>query len=360
MRRLRRFVGTIEEVVENTRLVDGGVRVLERFARNAPLFVPERRRFLRRAAVLAALFVTGRIVSGCTTNATFEAKTYNGWENFLLQQDLVRGPVLWVNPVTSVRRGFQAHLDGPNMGGWGAVDYEAPPATPVVPTACVRGKQRRFIRHGGNALLLTHKLSSGQKIQSDYMHLSRYTKQGRDRALSELDMSTVVAFSGMTETVGPHLHFALKKPGRRPGLNPFETGIDGGRPVYWDGTTKILTFVPGDEGEYARAAALGEVLDSLGEDIKDQDELDRRTARDVLARGNDPDGLREYLDQRVFRKKSKDGIQENYEFMPGSFMYALTLKVFNLTKPQEFTSMLPFIFPLLKHVYQDRNPDVTL
>ena len=209
-------------------------------------------------------------------------------------------------------------------------------------------------------MLMTHNLADGRTIQSDYMHLSRYTSANNVPAREELDMSTVVAYSGMTGTAGPHLHFALQKPCQKPGLNPHEAGIDGGRPVYWDGATEIHAHVAGDDGERARVAALGEVLDSLDEQIKSQDELDRRTARDVLARRNDPGGLRAYLDHRVLRKKPVEGNERRYEFLPGSFMYALTLKIFNLTKPKEFTVMLPFIFPLLKHIYQERNPETTL
>jgi len=49
-----------------------------------------------------------------------------------------------------------------------------------------------------------------------------------------------------------------------------------------------------------------------------------------------------------------------YEFMPGSLMYALMLEFYGRTSKEGFTAMLPLIFPPLKEVYQKANPGVKL
>ena len=71
-------VGTIEDVVRDARLVDKGKDQLNRrFYSNAPSFDPERRKFLKHAAVLAGLIASGQLLEGCTAQEPiqFEGKT---------------------------------------------------------------------------------------------------------------------------------------------------------------------------------------------------------------------------------------------------------------------------------------------
>jgi hypothetical protein len=68
---------------------------------------------------------------------------------------------------------------------------------------------------------------------------------------------------------------------------------------------------------------------------------------------------------RVLEKKANADGQPAYEFLPGSWMYGLMLRVLNAHPPEAFiasgspfVAMLPFIFPPVKPVYAAANPGV--
>ena len=132
-------VGTIEDVVRDARLVDKGKDQLNRrFYSNAPSFDPERRKFLKHAAVLAGLGVLNTVellgLEGCATvqePVTFQGQTYGiNWEKWLMSQDLIRGPEPLYRPTGNLP--FDNHL---NRSGGYAIDYDVPIGTPIVPTA---------------------------------------------------------------------------------------------------------------------------------------------------------------------------------------------------------------------------------
>ncbi|MBI2089747.1 MAG: twin-arginine translocation signal domain-containing protein [Deltaproteobacteria bacterium] len=107
-------IGTVEEVVKGTRLVDKGIEELTRFSRNAPSFEPERRKFLKHAAVLAGLYATGQLLKGCATvqePVHFGGKAYGGWEPYMRTQDAIRGPSLIINPRTGGLSNHQEHIN---------------------------------------------------------------------------------------------------------------------------------------------------------------------------------------------------------------------------------------------------------
>ena len=84
-------VGTIEEVVRDSRLVDKGIRELKKFSPNAPSFDPERRKFFKHAAVLAGLIASGKFLEACSPAVVeYQGKSYGSWEAWLMSQDLIR------------------------------------------------------------------------------------------------------------------------------------------------------------------------------------------------------------------------------------------------------------------------------
>lgn len=376
-------IGTVEEVVKGTRLVDKGIEELTRFSRNAPSFEPERRKFLKHAAVLAGLYATGQLLKGCATvqePVTFQGKTYGGWEAHLLTQDVIRGPKLLIHPSTGLPSGFEHHKGWWINQGWGAVDYDVPLGTPIVPTANAYSSLVDVGTGGNTGVILLHSMG----YNSRYYHLDGWTNvvnEGKpvtrrgfrfmDRSINK---SIIVAFSGNTG-IGPggsgrpdpHVHFDLRRyrnsGQERLSLDPFTLGIDvekpyggidqginyGGRPVYWDGRTAIY-------GPKDRKVRLQQSLDSLEKRVKESD-LDAVTKQELFKRHNGPEELRDYLGHRVLLKRGHDG-KEAYEFMPGSLMYSLMLQFYSRTSKQEFIAMLPFIFPPLKPVYQKANPGV--
>src|SRR3989338_628246 len=368
-------------VVRDSRLVDKGIKELEKFSANTPSFDPDRRKFLKHVAVLAGLYASGQLLKGCavTEPIEFQGKTYSNWEADLLREDLIRGPRLLIHPRNLLPNDFLNHLENPvTRPNFGAVDYDVSVGTPIVPTT--QAYRSRSYMGNGWQLNLYHR----ERYFSLYVHLDKYAEMlskgksyksptGFEYMDQLLDKSKIVAFSGNTG-VGPggrpeppHLHFEARKiegnEFTRPGIDPFKAGIDakkpvgeyGGRPVYWDGKTEIVYTL-------GRIKGFLEWQDTLEAKIKESD-VDRVTKEELLKRQTKLDDLRDYVGMRVLTKKSSapDG-KPRYEFMPGSFMYALMLESFNKLRDTrlEFTAMLPFIFPPLKEVYQKANPGVQL
>lgn len=378
-------IGTIEEVVRDSRLVDKGIKELKKLSANAPSFDPERRRFLKHVAVLAGLIASGQLLKACSTiqePVVFQGKTYSNWEAWLLSQDLVRGPGLLIvphgGPYPAGEGDAKRHLI---TQGRYAVDYDVPIGTPIMPTANAFRTIDSSEHTGGIVLELYHRYGR-EGYKSMYAHLSRIADiigngtpwvspvtgiQYRDQPLHK---SQIVAFSGNSGRKGSgpqpeHLHFEIlriiNKKFELPGIDPFQAGIDankpvseyGGRPVYWDGNTEIFYTLGQIKG-------FTQWLGTLEARIKESD-LDKATKEELLKRRSNLREFRDYIGMRVMQKKpsAPDG-KPRYEFMPGSFMYALMLETYNRLKDTrlEFTAMLPFIFPPLKPVYQKANPGV--
>ena len=56
--------GTIEDIVKDSILVAGGLKLLKKYEKNAPSFNLERRRFLKYCAGLVGLTI---LINGCVT-----------------------------------------------------------------------------------------------------------------------------------------------------------------------------------------------------------------------------------------------------------------------------------------------------
>lgn len=421
MQQQTELIEQIEKVVGQTRYIDKGLTILQLFAGNSPLFEPEKRRFLQSAALLAGLIASGQLLNGCST-VQFEGKTYRDWEVFLLTQDPVRGPALAIHPETRLPSDFEHHQRRPVNRGWGSVDYDVPNGTPIVPTADAYAKIVTTGEGGNLSLLLAHHFGYRStyahlsRYAKTIVDAPNFDKLGPDelsktfQAGPRFSKAGIAAFSGNTGRgpgptghMEPHLDFRIYKreQGKQPeppGLDPFTLGIDqkrpvgeyGGRPVYWDAKTEITFY------RDRRLTLLKESLDALPARLREQDELDMATVDDLLKRHNktsrlrsrleslvsqlerqqtlgneaiervvraqdDAYDLRDYLGERVLNKKpsAPDG-KRRYEFLPGSLMYALTVEFYNRTSRHDFIAFLPFIFPPLKRLYEQANPNVQL
>ena len=420
--------GGLEDILQDPRAMDFGLGMLKELEGNAPLHPPDRARFLRAGAeyigkeilrmrenfsplnrreffkwlggsvvrhspailkygtLLGAL----NLISCSPMAAQFQGKAHPGWELYLMQQDWIRGPRLLIHPRTGMPSDFEHHIKQGWSGGFGAVDYDVPIGTPIVPTADAFRTRTKYDRTGGNELFLVHRYKPRKPIVSWYVHLDKYadiishgklitTVGGAEIRDHELGKLRIVAFSG-NSGVGPgggaqppHLHFQVSEveggqigqgQPMAPGLNPFELGIDadkpfggvdeykipyGGRPVYWDGKTEIPLNLN------QRKRLLQKYLDTLDSRVRERD-LDKETRDELLKRHNNTEALRDYLGMLVLTKHTgKDG-KPNYRHLPGSLPYDLMLEIFSRTSNQEFIAMLPFISPFVKEAYQKANP----
>ena len=368
MKERDKLAGIIEDSVRDSRLVDKGLQKLDKRAVNAPTFEVDRRSFLNYLAMLTGILVAERYLKG-------NANAGESWETWLMSQDLIRGPSLMIHPFTGLPADFEHHRNQPINQGYGAVDYDVPIGTPVTPVARGRVFQTGTTPNGADILTIWHARSIEDRrpaFRSSYLHLSKFVKTYSDL----VNIDTITAISGNTGRgpppsgyQPPHLDLRIAKmedagPSSKgegfrtyksplPGLDPFTLGIDGGRPVYWDGKTKIIK----DINLINKKAGLEQFLDTLGSRLKDSD-LDKETVKELLDRYNKPDELKEYIGMRVLQKKKGQNGAARYEFMPGSLMYSLMLELYIRTSKQEFIAMLPFIFPPLKETYQKANPNI--
>ncbi|MBI2667751.1 M23 family metallopeptidase [Candidatus Woesearchaeota archaeon] len=343
--------GEIENRVRDSRLVEGGIAELSKFKNNLPIFSTERRRFLKYAAGLAGW--TFLWLNGCGGKDSLNYIADRHWESYLMTQDLIRGPSLlyWRGRYID----FNEHASGSWNKGFGAVDYEVPTGTPVVPT------NRGFIRsvhesyQGGKKIRLSHEDEYGDgTYRSSYVHLSKRIIKKKDLSIN---LSDVIALSGNsgyinTELQPEQLHFQIyqvkDKKSIPPGFDPFKLGVDGGRPVYWDTKTEIVPL--NWRGEY-----LQKTLSTLDQRLKEA-EVDNIVREQLLSKRKNPIDYRDYLRVLVSQKHPNEG--GIYNHLPGSFLYSEWLKAEAYTSKQPFIAMLPFPHPMLKSFYQKENPGV--
>lgn len=350
-------VGVLEDTIKDAKLVDGGLKILKKYEKNAPSFDPERRRFLKYCAVLVGSTI---LTSGC---ATIDSKFLSrDWKAYLLGQDLIRGPRLL--RFKGRLMDAEAHEFSPSNQGFRAVDYDIPIGTPIVPTYSGRfDKIMDSDRSGGKELFIMH-IFNNKRFRSQYTHLDSIIDRTKFNLLSLKD---IIAFSGNSGYVDSssqpeHLHFAIQemndvgpdlsnKDFRRfspipPGIDPFKCGIDGRRPVYWD----TITLFP---NKIFNNVYLQNVIDGLENKLKGID-IDKKTKQELLKRRQNPLELRDYLRKEVLIKP----IDSNYKYPPDSALYALMMQIFTYTSNQEFIAMLPIPYPRLVDFYQKENKTI--
>ena len=354
MKEIAELEGIIEETVGSSRLVDTGIKILQRYEKNAPSFSLERRRFLKFSAGIAAGLVLsiGHIKKAEAILDLFQKRD---WKSHLMGHDLIKGPGLlyWRGRYTD----FEAHASGGWNGGFGAVDYEVPIGTPIVPTCYGRVISIHESYQGGKKIRLSHEDEFGDNTyRSSYVHLSQRIIKIKNLLVN---LDKVIAVSGNsgyinTELQPEQLHFQIYKVKKGksipPGFDPFTLGIDGGRPVYWDTKTEIVSL---DE----REEHLQKTLSTLDRRLKET-EVNNIIKEQLLSKRKNPIDYRNYLRMLVSQKHpNEDGV---YNHIPGSFLYSEWLKAEAYTSKQQFIAMLPFPHPMLLDFYKKENPNVPL
>lgn len=384
---MSRYLSDIEELLGEARLVDGAAAIFARLRRRAPGFAPERRRFLACAARAAAgawvcaLDPTGARAQGepAPPVTEFRGKRFTGWQAYLLGQDQIFGPPLTIDGFGGRAKDFEHHVALSNGLG-GAVDFAVPAGIPLVPG------RPGFLR------LPRDQREGTEQPEGPIRHLSLFHDGGRSATRygpletrfrpEQMDGSTVVNF---TSVIGrsdpapgkrPHLRYGVFRRARfhnnegsqfgfkdwqSPGIDPFETGIYQGRPVYYDGAATIKDRFTkfGTRVEMERFAA--ELAAGRPEELG----LERSAyaALEQLIDERDSGPLERHLSRAVFVER---------RHLPGSFMYATALRFVrnpdHVATPADADSpdgipivtMLPFIHPLVVERYQAANPEFEL
>jgi murein DD-endopeptidase MepM/ murein hydrolase activator NlpD len=348
--------GIIEDIHGNGKQMRLARRHLEDYERNAPSFEPSRRDFLKAGTACAALLSLPSFLAGCATAVQHDGKTYEGWQAALLKHDLVRGPTLMVSPWTGRPSDFSEHLRRISNNGFGGSDYDVPVGTPVTPICS--GVAKEGVDQIGSAgmVLGLRVFVRGQPFYCYYGHLSRVVIAG------VVHLGSVVAFSGNTGTsaggieMPAHLHLSVFRVDaygtwEKPGIDPATHGIDRGLPVYWDTLTPLHQYHPANQRYHLEG-----VLDTLPQELKEETTLDEATKKALLERRRNPQAIAGYHADRVLSKHWRRNGTLGYEFLPGSYLYALTLRVLNAMSQQEIVVMAPFPHPLLADFYRKQNP----
>ena len=337
-----------------------------------------RREFLKQSAKIG--FVAGfasSIVSGCigpsfqkigtekTLSSDDYAKLTRGW-------DPVYGPRVQAFSRYGGPGDYQGHLRG---GATPGIDYDVPIGTPLVPPtlSCLRQIERdkngalyvllmdlfnptylSYFGHLGDVLVDDKYLIAGD--------VGKYLREG----VRALGREEIVALSGNSGW-GPrefgwmqpaHLHFSLyhfnREKKRLDNIDPDKYGLEGGRPVFWDGRTRLDTRVEqrvsnleGTLDRFDRELDLWPKTPEL-EELKGTLLEQRQQLRNVKGRN--------ILDSKYFvelRTLLKEVTVEEKRYLPGSEPYAMMLKIlaYSTEPSQKVILTLPFIAPGLGQMY---------
>lgn len=338
-----------------------------------------RRDLLKRAGKWA-LFTggMGQGVMGCTGRFAGSlsqdgAPSEEFDERLIKYWDPIYGPSLRWSSTYGGPSHFEGHL---KAGATPGVDYDVPMNTPLVPMMASYLRQATKDKYGSLYLLLVNKHYPSYRIS--YGHLNRvlvdrsyFLKGDLLRAAEEgvkpLMRDHIVSLSGNSGigllrnwfTHPPHLHISLYylnlKNRTLAYLDPEKFGLDGGRPVFWDGETNL------DIEPEKRITSLEFTLNHLeGELQRWEGQNESRELRETLREyGRLLQGKkgRNLLDSEPFQEMRallKKVTLEEKRFVPGTRPYSLMLKIvgYSMDGDQEIILTLPFIAPGLQLGYK--------
>jgi len=338
-----------------------------------------RRDFLKRSGkfgLAVGLATSG--ISACSSSGTFkksleETMTSDHYFRMTRDWDPVYGPPIRWSSKYGGRANFNGHIHGQATPG---IDYDVDIGTPLVPMKASYLRQATKDKHGSLYILLINKFYPSYRIS--FGHLDKiftdekyYFRGNVARAIEErvqpLRREDIVAFSGNSGTglIGnrflqpPHLHitlYYLNYENRTLAyLDPEKFGLDGGRPVFWDGETAL------DIEKEKRISRLELTLENLEKEtegwpkMSDFDQL----KGSVIEYGRLLTGItgKKILDSKHFhdlRALLKKVTLEEKRFLPGTRPYSLMLKVigYSMDENQEVILTLPFIAPGLTEFYK--------
>jgi hypothetical protein len=287
--------------------------------------------------------------------------------------DPVYGPPIRWSSKYGGRANFDGHIHGQATPG---VDYDVDIGTPLVPMKASYLRQATKDKHGSLYILLinqfypSYRISFGHldRIFPDEKHyFSGDVMRAKEEGAESLRREDVVALSG-NSGMGrlenryfqpPHLHITLYylNYGRRTlaYLDPEKFGLDGRRPVFWDGETIL------DIEKEKRNLMLELILKNLKQEIEGWPKAYglEELGGNVVEYGHLLGGVKgkKILDSKHFhdlRDLLKRTTLEEKRFLPGSRPYSLMLKVvgYSMDESQEVILTLPFIAPGLVNFYK--------
>ncbi len=338
-----------------------------------------RREFLKKIGkvTLAAGFA-GSALSGCTSigmgrKSLQESLNAGSYARLTERWDPVYGPPIQAFSRYGGPGDFQGHIRG---GAAPGVDYDVPKGTPLIPPMTSYLRQSTRDDRGALYLFLVAVYDTAYRIVLAHLEEvlvdERYLIEGEvmkylGEGVKALGRGDIVALSGNSGfgpreygyVQPPHLHFSLHywnhgKKTLEP-LDPEKYGIDGGKPVFWDGKTLLdmeagkrlhrleaaLEHLKTDLEEWPRTPKLQELSGILMEhhhllgDAKGEQILDSKHFHDMRA-----------LLKRV--------TLEEKEYLPGAMPYAAMLRIvgYSTDERQKIILTLPFIAPRLEKIYQ--------
>lgn len=338
-----------------------------------------RREFLRKAGKVAlATGLAGSALSSCTSiglskKSLEETLRGDSYAKLTKNWDPVYGP-----PIQEFSRyggpgNFQGHIRG---GAAPGVDYDVSKGTPLVPPMTSYLRQSTRDENGALYLFLVDIFNTPYRIVlahlEDILVDERYLIEGEimkylGEGVKALGRGDIVAFSGNSGfgpreygyVQPPHLHLALyywqsEKRTLEP-LDPEKYGIDGGRPVFWDGQTVL------DMEVEKRLPRLELTLKNFKKELEQwpvTPELQELSG--ILMEHNNLLGEakgKQILDSKHFhemRASLKRLILEEKKYLPGTFPYTTMLRIvgYSTEEKQKLILTLPFIAPGLERIYQ--------
>jgi hypothetical protein len=289
-------------------------------------------------------------------------------------------PIQWFSRYGG-RGDFQGHIRGNASPG---LDYDVSMFTPIVPMTSSYLRQRTRDWKQTLYVMLADIFNPAYRVV--YAHLEdtflneKFLVSGDvmkylGKGVRALGRGEIVALSGNSGlgpmeyrwVQPPHLHISLYyinfKSNTMVYLDPEKHGIDGGKPVFWDGETPL-------DGEAdKRLLKLESTLKSFREELdrwpknSDVEELRGQLMESYHflgeARGTKILDSRHFQDIRALLKKVT--LQER-RYRPGTRLYSMMLKIlgYSTDQNQEIILTLPFISPGLgafykKPVYEERG-----
>jgi hypothetical protein len=339
-----------------------------------------RRDFLKKAGQAAAMGMafSSPLVLGCVgpkvrKKSLEEILIPDHYAKLTEDWDPVYGPPLqWFSRYKG-RGDFQGHIRGDAVPG---VDYDVPMHTPLVPMTASCLRQRTRDENGALYILLIDIFNPSHRIF--FAHLEETLLEERFLVAGDvmrylgagvrvLERGEIVALSGNSGfgpreygyVQPPHLHLSLyylnSKSNTMAYLDPEKHGIDGGKPVFWDGKTLLDVEVE------KRVALLEFTLGNLSEELRswsETPELDqlKGTLMEHHKLSGSPKG-KKILDSKQFqdmRALMKRVVLEGKRYPPGTGPYTLMLKIlgYSTDEKQKVILTLPFIAPGLAKIYK--------
>ena len=268
---------------------------------------------------------------------------------------------------------FQGHIRG---GATPAVDYDVSKGTPLVPPMTSYVRQITRDDNGSLYIYLIDSFNPAYRILmghlEDVLVDERYILSGDimrylGRRARASGRGEIVALSGNSGfgpreygwVQPPHLHLAYyhlnEKKNEMEHLDPEKNGINGGRPVFWDG--KAILDIKANK----RLVLLEKMLENFKEEVSQWPEaMDLKELGGTLIESHNLLGRvkgKAILDSKHFHDirstLEKITLQEK-KYLPGTAPYSLMLKVlgYSTEEKQEVILTLPFIAPGLEKSYQ--------